>query len=707
MKKIIFLLLFLVVFSLNSEAAYQIFYADSTGAFQTGATLLLFAANADTATASPYTLTEDGSKLVYYNNSVPTGTYDLYVYSNPTYTLIAEDDWFVVTSDVTTAKDHVDSVFNDGVHGFGSSNIDFGSYQIRSETVVIDIATGTAPLELSSSTKCDSLNSDFLDGQNASEFLELDGTDAMTGSLDMGDNDITNINKIDEPDTLISKGYNDLRNVTKLDLMNDVDLGSYKLKAETFESDVSTGTAPFTVASTTTVTNLNADKVDGLDSNGLVIKSAPSLGADLDCNDNDITECNKIDPDTLEVDEYVNSDLVLTDKDITGVDSLYAAKININGTDFVPANWIKADGTVPLTATWLVSNENIEAVNKLDTDSLVVTEDSNFADTDLRAVNTANIDTLKVAYIGQSIDFNDYEITDIEKLSSTGAGVDTDSLEVGKYGNFAANAFAIGDTVITVNATELNQLDGVVVGGNTAGDIVTIDDTQTITGVKTFSFATLNTPNLNNALLNTKVQGTAFKDDDTFATASDSTVASSESIKEYVDAQVSGQWRYIRFIPTDMRTGHASLDSTPVEMTDATTPALEWDGEQCGIGAKFRETDTDSSASFYVQFSIPADVDTIYTGLTGYYGESNDGQSNISFRLYRQEIDADTGLSSEIKAIDYYRISGISKKMDRDEVKATDSNFKAGYWHRLWVYQDSQSGTNSDLYINEFYVKYK
>lgn len=41
------------------------------------------------------------------------------------------------------------------------------------------------------------------------------------------------------------------------------DAGSFEVRAETFESDVATGTAPFVVASTTVVTNLNADTVDG------------------------------------------------------------------------------------------------------------------------------------------------------------------------------------------------------------------------------------------------------------------------------------------------------------------------------------------------------------------------------------------------------------------------------------------------------------
>jgi len=41
------------------------------------------------------------------------------------------------------------------------------------------------------------------------------------------------------------------------------DAGSYEVRAQTLESDVATGTAPLTIASTTVVTNLNADLVDG------------------------------------------------------------------------------------------------------------------------------------------------------------------------------------------------------------------------------------------------------------------------------------------------------------------------------------------------------------------------------------------------------------------------------------------------------------
>lgn len=52
----------------------------------------------------------------------------------------------------------------------------------------------------------------------------------------------------------------------------DFDLGDYELRAQTLESDVATGTAPITIASTTKVANLNVDQVD--DYNTATAKSA-------------------------------------------------------------------------------------------------------------------------------------------------------------------------------------------------------------------------------------------------------------------------------------------------------------------------------------------------------------------------------------------------------------------------------------------------
>lgn len=62
------------------------------------------------------------------------------------------------------------------------------------------------------------------------------------------------------------------RNGTK-PLTANWDAGSFEIRAQTFYSDIATGTAPFTVASTTVVANLNADKVDGSDASAFAAAS--------------------------------------------------------------------------------------------------------------------------------------------------------------------------------------------------------------------------------------------------------------------------------------------------------------------------------------------------------------------------------------------------------------------------------------------------
>ena len=61
----------------------------------------------------------------------------------------------------------------------------------------------------------------------------------------------------------------------------DFDAGAIEVKAETFESDVATGTAPLTVASTTKVDNLNSDLLDGYNTSTTAVASkVPVTDAD-------------------------------------------------------------------------------------------------------------------------------------------------------------------------------------------------------------------------------------------------------------------------------------------------------------------------------------------------------------------------------------------------------------------------------------------
>lgn len=107
-----------------------------------------------------------------------------------------------------------------------SANWDVGAFTITGTRFISDIATGTAPFGASSTTVVANLNVDQVDGKDSTDLVLVDGSQALTANWDVG---------------------------------------SFKITAETMESDVTTGTAPLTVASTTVVANLNSDQVDGAD----------------------------------------------------------------------------------------------------------------------------------------------------------------------------------------------------------------------------------------------------------------------------------------------------------------------------------------------------------------------------------------------------------------------------------------------------------
>jgi hypothetical protein len=157
---------------------------------------------------------------------------------------------------------------------------------------------------------------------------------------------------------------------------------------------------------------------------------------------------------------------------------------------------------------------------------------------DLYIDGTANIDTLVIG-------------------TSTGVtSVDTDLTSVSASDDTLASAKAIKTYVdAQVTAQDLDfqgdtggalsiDLDsetltiaggtGIDTSGATNTLTVSIDSTvATLTGTQTLTNKTLTSP-----VINTGVSGTAVLDDDTFATATATTLATSESIKAYVDAAI-------------------------------------------------------------------------------------------------------------------------------------------------------------------------
>ena len=87
----------------------------------------------------------------------------------------------------------------------------------------------------------------------ANRVLGSDGTDAAWVQADHGAA-LTGLTDDDHTQYLLAAGTRALS--------ADWDAGSFEIRAQTFESDVVTGTAPLVIASTTKVTNLNADLLD-------------------------------------------------------------------------------------------------------------------------------------------------------------------------------------------------------------------------------------------------------------------------------------------------------------------------------------------------------------------------------------------------------------------------------------------------------------
>ncbi|MBU0619112.1 hypothetical protein KKD62_02630, partial [Patescibacteria group bacterium] len=162
---------------------------------------------------------------------------------------------------------------------------DAGGYEIRSSTFESDVVTGTAPLTVASTTLVTNLNADLLDGYSYNNLpydnygdwdLFTDGVeqDSITTGEDVGFDSGTGINvswdasrdvgfSFDCSD-VDGSGISCSGETLQLGALTaDWDAGGYEIRSSTFESDVVTGTAPLTVASTTLVTNLNADLLDG------------------------------------------------------------------------------------------------------------------------------------------------------------------------------------------------------------------------------------------------------------------------------------------------------------------------------------------------------------------------------------------------------------------------------------------------------------
>jgi hypothetical protein len=167
-----------------------------------------------------------------------------------------------------------------GTHNHDAAYVNVGG-DTMSGQLTSTVADGTAPFVVASTTKVTNLNADALDGLDSTAFMAATadnwvdaGGDAMTGALNMGGNNITNAGTVTA--TAFDGDGSALTNISAGTHNHDasyVNVGGDTMSGQ-LTSTVADGTAPFVVASTTKVTNLNADALDGLDSTAFMAATA-------------------------------------------------------------------------------------------------------------------------------------------------------------------------------------------------------------------------------------------------------------------------------------------------------------------------------------------------------------------------------------------------------------------------------------------------
>ena len=217
-----------------------------------------------------------------------------------------------------------------------------------------------------------------------------------------------------------------------------------------------------------------------------------------------------------------------------------------------------------------------------------------------------------------------------------------------------------GSTPITATGTEVNVLDG----DTSASAVVIVDEDQIIVNdngtmkqvavtrldnyvsgtTKTLTNKTLTAPVINSGVINTGLSGTAFLDEDDMSSNSATKVASQQSIKAYVDSQVTAQ---------------------DLDITDGTTTiAIDLDSETLSL---LGSTGIDATASGNgVTFAIDSTVATLADAQT----------------FTNKTIDLDNNTLSNIE-VDNFK-SGVLDT-DLNSVAATDTTIASAKAIKTYV----------------------
>ena len=210
---------------------------------------------------------------------------------------------------------------------------------------------------------------------------------------------------------------------------------------------------------------------------------------------------------------------------------------------------------------------------------------------------TDTLETLRTTYNSTAGDVGDISgVTDATGVIASA----TDLVEAVTAINTEVNSIKAGTAVFETKITfEGDTADAhetvLAIADPTADRTITFPDATgtvvTTTATQTLTNKTLTSPTLTSAVLNTAVSGSAFLDEDGMDSNSATKLASQQSIKAYVDAQITAQ----------------DLDIT----SDSGTIAIDLDSETLTIAGG---TGLDSSGS---SNTITLAIDSTVTTLTG------------------------------------------------------------------------------------------